>query len=198
MPSSSELYDFGSSATGVEDKIYDTWVNLIETHKRVNGANKLIVVFAFGHPLEKYKTYDDQMYIKSFTEKSYAPLDNKIIKLLKKNDAVILDSSSVIISIYSNVVEYRKALNKEGVLYTSGFIRTITEAINRSIKFGRILKGLGDNGKQEVSFKVYSDDYFNVIDLSGNARYYTFYCKKELIHRFSAENPELTFKELII
>lgn len=49
-----------------------------------------------------------------------------------------------------------------------------------------------------ISINVYSDTVFHVVDISGNMKDYIFYCKKELIDRFSNANPELTFKELIV
>lgn len=49
-----------------------------------------------------------------------------------------------------------------------------------------------------IRFNIYSDTVFHVVDMSGNMRYYPFYCKKEQIDKFSKANPELTFRELIV
>lgn len=50
----------------------------------------------------------------------------------------------------------------------------------------------------KIRFNVYSDTVFHVIDMSGNMKHYSLYCKKEQIDKFSKANPELIFKELIV
>lgn len=50
----------------------------------------------------------------------------------------------------------------------------------------------------QVSVYVYSSTDFHVTDISMEAKRVIFYCKKELIDKFSNSNPGLTFKELIV